>query len=531
MTDSFASVWDAAGDDAEADQRLRALTSARVQVAPVWGFLAAAQTRQEFGHRFALVEDQVQAAAAERGVTFEVLAKSLADDFRALRTEGAYYVKDGDKEVGGPYDSKADAQDAIDGGDVSGDNLTVSGGGGDDSDDDGGDDDSDTDGDDSDSDEDADQAEGAPSSDGGDDDKDDDGGNPFAKKESAKKPEPLPVVKLAAGVVHQPGETVFVDHFMGHDEHEGRKGVWATVVKSPGQHPYADRAESHLLKPMAPGGTHFFHHFGGLQTQANDWWSSPEGQAHKTRIDNSRRAEFKSGVGSYDSPEAASEGGIHHSAWKPHRVYDSVSSALNHLSGGEFHGGHPEMSPQEHRDSAQGHRANLEGYNHCPSCDHVYSTNHPDHTGVGAKDTCPNCGHTDHHESLPDLLSENGHYDQHHERTTYDDDHGPDYHGMDGDNYGDPYGRHDQRHEASANCPECGHGAHGSQQCKGMKGLGACSCRVKKTALADGVDPLQWILETVPGGEGQAEAEAHHEGRTAAIVDRFRAVHAEFATE
>lgn len=444
----FGSVWDAA-DDVQADQGLRALTSARIQVAPSWSFLAAAKSTEEFSHRLALVEDRLHDAAEAHGVTVEALAKSLADDFRA---QAAYFVESDGKEVGGPYDDKAAAQAAIDGGDVTGDDLSVTqGGGGDDDSDDDGDDDKDTDGDDSDSDEDQDDAEGEPS----------DNENPFAKKESSLDAL-FPVIAFNT-VVHQPGETVFVDHFMGSHEHEGRKGIWATVVASPGQHGHEDRSDSHLLKPMAPGGTQFFHHFGGLKKQAYG-----DGPTRDYEPYYHGQNGFKSGLGSYDHPPEDEASG---SAWKPHRVYDSISSAVNHLGGGDPRPDH------------------MESYNHCNSCDHAYSTNHPEHVTSNGKDVCPNCGDTDFHETVADVLHD-----------SRPDDQDPHY-GDQGseDNHGDPYGRSERRHESS-----------------------------RKTALEDGVDPLAWLLTTVPQGEGQAEAEVHHETsqRVASLVDLFRTANA-----
>lgn len=511
--DTFASVWDVA-DGAEADQALRALTAARIQVTPVWSFLAVATTPEEFQHRFALVEDRVRESAADHGVGFDVLAKSLVDDFRAT---AAFYVKDGDKEVGGPYDSKSDAQDAISGGDVSGDDLTVSGSG--DNDDDGNDSDGDgKDEDDDNTDEDSDSgSDDDPDDDASDDDGKDD--NPFAKKKAAadgvkydcsckKKSmldEAFPVITLTAqhSVVHQPGETVFVDHFMGHDEHEGRKGVWAQVVASPGQHPHADRADSHLLKPMAPGGTHFFHHFGSLaKTAANDAEASQAESERRNFTAHDHEGYFSEGVGSYSHGDTLPD--------RPHHVYDSLGSAARHLE------------PRE-----------LAGYGHCQHCDHVFNESHPDaqsrktwHT------TCLNCGATDIHDNAADNL---------HESSQPYDDNGPDYHGLDGDNYGDPYGRMDRHHEAAkttgAQCRQCGKNMNPvDAQVGGGKNpiCGQCARdNHKKTALADGEDALALVISTVPGGEGQAEAEVHHETqtRTASLIERFTSVYNEFATE
>lgn len=500
--DTFGSVWDAADEVAD-DQSLRALTSARMQVAPVWPFLAASTSDEDFTNRLALSEDRIQAAASAHGVQVVTLAQSLVQDYRTLKAEAAsgdgvvkggkdgcshdwdfrnhckkcdaqmsfpkkeaaFYVEDGGDKVGGPYDSKADAQDAIDGKDVSGDDLKVVDGDSDGEDSDGDGDDEDTDGDDNDSDEDQDDDEGEPA----------DKGNPFAKKESALDAA-FPVISLTAAVVHQPGETVFVDHFMGHDEHEGRKGVWASVVASPGQHGHEDRADSHLLKPMAPGGTHFFHHFGGLGKTAG--YDQEERYYHGSEG-------WKTGVGSYD--EEQGEAAAKHYNWKPHRLYDSISSAVNHLSGGRFHGS---PDPREHRDMVGGHTANQDSFNHCNSCDHVYSTYHPDHEKVGHKDVCPNCNDTDHHESLTDVLHDSGYYN--HSSQPGDHDGAGEAHSE--DNYGDPYGRHDNPRQSS-----------------------------RKTALPDGVDPLQWVVETIPSGEGEAEREAHHDTtvRTATLVSLY----------
>lgn len=173
----FVSVWDEAGRDAEAEQSLRALTSARVRAAAFWPFLAAATDRSDFENRLALAAPRIEEAAADSGITAEALTASLESDFHSLLASrmhivGSFYVTTGDGEkVGGPYDTKADAQDAIDGGDVTGDDLSVSQG----------DEDSSDDGDD-----DKNENDDAPDDDTDADDGDDDDENPFAKKESSK---------------------------------------------------------------------------------------------------------------------------------------------------------------------------------------------------------------------------------------------------------------------------------------------------------------------------------------------------------
>lgn len=409
MTD-FASVWDSAGDEAERDQGLRALTSARVRVAPVWGFLAAAKSREEFGHRLALQEDRVREAAEAGGVSFEALAKSLADDFhilveatpappRARRlaifkvTAGddssAYYVEDEDsgKKVGGPYDDEDGARKAISGGDVEGDDLKVEkGSGGSDSDSDsdsdkdsdkksdkGGnpfakkdsDDDGDDDSDDSDSDKDSDK------------DDDDKGGNPFAKKTSALFP-----------IIAMPG------FGMGADEE------------------YEDHPHS--------GGNH----------------PTPSTTPHEHRVIMKMRDDSKN---------------------------SSSPDTLCDNCGGEF--------------------------------DAYHSLHHMDKN-------CPHCGADPTHHKEMDSGE-----DYHH------DDQDPHYgdHGHSEDNYGDPYGRFDE----------------GSAYHQHMQGT-------LKTALPDGEDPLEWVVQSVPSGEGQPEKPDEHDeslALTSALVDRFRAVYNDFAGE
>jgi hypothetical protein len=213
---------------------------------------------------------------------------------------------------------------------------------------------------------------------------------------------------------------------------------------------------------MAPGGTHFFHHFGSLNKTAH--------------TDDDYRRNYQPGVGSYSSHEDYMKGG------KPHGIYDSLGSAEKHLSDRGLDGW-PDGPT---------------GYKYCDSCDHVYSQDHPaaaalHPSGKFYDDHCPNCGDTGTHDDAGNMLAESRDYAHDH-----DDHYGVEH---SEDNYGDPYGRHDQRMEGS-----------------------------KKTALADGVDPLAWVISTVPAGEGTPEKPVEHNDTqvqlTSALVDRFRAVHA-----
>lgn len=133
------SLWTEASRDVEAETALRSLTSARVRVAGTWPFLAAATDEGDFDNRLALVEAKIEEAADGTGTSPVVLAQSLRTDWQQLvasRKVGSFYVETGDGEkVGGPYDTKDAAQEAIDGGDVTGDGLKVAEGD-DDSDDD-----------------------------------------------------------------------------------------------------------------------------------------------------------------------------------------------------------------------------------------------------------------------------------------------------------------------------------------------------------------------------------------------------------
>lgn len=180
----FVSVWEEAGRDAEAEQSLRALTSARVKAAAFWPFLAAAEDQTDFENRLALATPKIVEAATSSHIQVSDLTDSLRADFGTIlasrmHTVGSFYVETSDGEkVGGPYDTKDAAQEAISGGDVTGDGLKVAEG---DSDDSGDDEDGDPD-DDGEDGGDTDDAEDA-ESDTDDDAKDK---NPFAKKESSK---------------------------------------------------------------------------------------------------------------------------------------------------------------------------------------------------------------------------------------------------------------------------------------------------------------------------------------------------------
>lgn len=147
----FASLWTEASRDVDAEAQARALANARVAAAGVWPFLAQARSWADLDNRMALAEDNLSRAASLHGVSSEVLAGSFRQDFEryasqraaAVRTRAVrkraflvvaessdssdssddsgaqYYVvdKDSGKDVGGPYDSESDAQDAISGGD------------------------------------------------------------------------------------------------------------------------------------------------------------------------------------------------------------------------------------------------------------------------------------------------------------------------------------------------------------------------------------------------------------------------------
>lgn len=561
MSESFTSVWDDAGDNAEAEQSLRALTAARVQAGRYWPFLAAATSRQDFVNRLALKDAEIEAAAASQGITFEALCRSLAEDFYAIEAarviaaddSSAYYVVDGDsgKKVGGPYDSKEDAQAAISGGDVEGDNLSVSKG---DSD---SDDDSDDEGD-SDDESSPDPDEGG-EAEGGENEKE----NPFAKKESAltAQADAEHVCKTSDGKPIQLGmkvidydrrETTVTSPPKSYDladpvchPERGHNGHWWGTCRQDHEHKFGENG--------CRGGT-----FDGSRMTTRGVTSARKTAHNDAEVSQAARESnqppdhpgFRSGVGSYDTAQAPGPN------WRPHRIYDSVGSALNH------HGG-----------PVEGDMSGLAEYNHCPGCDNVYSTGHPQHETVGSKDKCPNCGDTDFHESVPDLAADDRSH--RHAGDYFDEPHSE-------DNYGDPYGKMDSYHDFMRNAAKtAGHDVEVSNRpncdiCKydegkttpadydsrlpkhpqagsrwanvcqrhfdqygpGTTGTGDAQRlldrKASKTAtlfpviaLQDGEDPLEWVEESVPSGEGEPEKPDEHREDivlTGSLVDKFRQV-------
>lgn len=83
--DTFASLFDEASRDIEAEGRDRIVTSAtQAATSQCWGFLSLAQSENEFGHRLALVEDRLTAIASEHGLSYEEVAAPLRNGFEAV---------------------------------------------------------------------------------------------------------------------------------------------------------------------------------------------------------------------------------------------------------------------------------------------------------------------------------------------------------------------------------------------------------------------------------------------------------------
>lgn len=80
----FTSVWDDAGDAAQAAVEQHALTSARIACLGFQSFLTASLSEDEYGHREALATEKIEAAAAANGVSVEALSASLRADWVAL---------------------------------------------------------------------------------------------------------------------------------------------------------------------------------------------------------------------------------------------------------------------------------------------------------------------------------------------------------------------------------------------------------------------------------------------------------------
>lgn len=175
----FTSLWDGAGDAAQAAADDHALAMAKAACMGFLPFLAGAQSEREYVHREALAEDKITLAAEAAGITTVALAQALKADWDMVAEARAaaapepppfpgsdepkrvrrlaivhvaefppkdgdddgkadmdgdgqdddpagdvapqstgYYVLDEDSnlDIGGPYASKADASDAIDAG-------------------------------------------------------------------------------------------------------------------------------------------------------------------------------------------------------------------------------------------------------------------------------------------------------------------------------------------------------------------------------------------------------------------------------
>lgn len=199
--DTFASLWDEASRDIEAENEDRRVAHAKVACASFWPFLAAAQSPPEFIHRKALAADRIESVAESVGMPADRVEALLDEQFNLLHSArtAASYVEDkkSGKDVGGPYADDDDAQNAIKSDQFGEDESDLSVGGGDDDGDSGSDDDSDSDSDDSDDSDssgDSDDDDDSGSDDDGDDDSDSDddsddkdsdsdSGNPFAKKD------------------------------------------------------------------------------------------------------------------------------------------------------------------------------------------------------------------------------------------------------------------------------------------------------------------------------------------------------------
>lgn len=93
MTD----LWIEASRDLEAENAEAQFTLAKMATASLWPFLALAQTDEEFSHRLALAEPQIDAAVPDAVVRDKVLA-SFRDDF-ALMIEGAGITLEPNDEV------------------------------------------------------------------------------------------------------------------------------------------------------------------------------------------------------------------------------------------------------------------------------------------------------------------------------------------------------------------------------------------------------------------------------------------------
>lgn len=148
-------LWSEASRDIDAEHRTRNLEIAKAASQGLWGFLAQAQSPEEYGHRVALATDQIMSTASAAGV-------EVADLVRVFDTRFALLMEAADN----PF-AKDDSEDSGDSDDDSD---------GDDSDDSSDDDDNDND----DNDDDSDDSDDGDDSDSSDDssDSDDDSGDP-----------------------------------------------------------------------------------------------------------------------------------------------------------------------------------------------------------------------------------------------------------------------------------------------------------------------------------------------------------------
>lgn len=80
----FTSLWEQAGDDAEAARHEAALTQAQAAASGVWPFVSLAKTATEFEHRLALAEDRIEAVASQYGVSPEEITGAYRTAFTAL---------------------------------------------------------------------------------------------------------------------------------------------------------------------------------------------------------------------------------------------------------------------------------------------------------------------------------------------------------------------------------------------------------------------------------------------------------------
>lgn len=485
----FTSLWDDATRDVEAEQALRSLTSSRIKAASLWPFLAAAVDDDDFSNRLALVEAGIQEAAAYGGISPDALAASFTADFAtlALSRQAVFYVKDGDKKVGGPYDDKESAQKAIDGGDVEGESLTVSSEGGDSGE---SDDDSDRN-EDNDDDSEEEKSEGEGDDSGADDT---DGGNPFAKKDASKvafndAEESQASSERAtqmAGEHHD--HEAEDDEYEGHDyadddqdPHYGRDAHWASKTAMP----------SRVIVPARDG----------YDDMHKGTWGDLQPGDRMIGLDGAT-------------------------------VVHTGPSDRSPVSGVPLHHvrtNHPEWGDQDHHNYAHEPSPGPDGDGGV-SFYRKSSAKTASHEPIGytyeADVHCPDCAEARHGRSARGFIGEDKH-----------------------DGEGNPVGviaPWDETHPHGEHCGTCGERIaepydHNPDHC----GVDMCSGTVKDgrvlqypgprhhhsslfpvIALEDGVDPLAWVVEMAPEGEGEPEKPNSHTTQftQATMLDRFAAV-------